>query len=299
MPAGMPSIAATPVETSTSTTCCSIRRSELGLVRQPEVQQPAHDAPSTSGGRLSVSSSTLTRGSRDRATAAGAVADDELAGVEHANAPRQRERLGHVVGHEDHRRLQLPLNPEEFALQLHTRHRIQRAKRLVHQEDRRIDGERAGHAHALALAARELRGPARGEGGRGKVDQFEQRVRARASAVGGPSLQARHQADVFLDGHVRKQADVLEHVADAAPQPDAVPLAGVAILHPNGSGGRQDQAIHQLQDGALSGAAASDEDHDFPRFDRQREPAEHRRSFGVAKVGSFELNNGRRSHGAT
>ena len=127
--------------------------------------------------RLSVSSSTLTRGSRDRATASGRVAHNEPAGVEHADAPGQRERFGHVVGHEDHGRLQLPLNPEEFALELHTGHRIQRAERFVHQEDRRIDGERPGHADPLALAAGELRGPARRERRRRKVDQFEQRVR--------------------------------------------------------------------------------------------------------------------------
>ena len=36
--------------------------------------------------------------------------------------------------------------------------------------------------------------------------------------------------DVLLDGHVREEADVLEHVPDAAAQPDAVPLARVASL---------------------------------------------------------------------
>ena len=41
--------------------------------------------------------------------------------------------------------------------------RVERAERLVEQQHARLDRERAGERHALALAARELRGIAIGE----------------------------------------------------------------------------------------------------------------------------------------
>ena len=163
--------------------------------------------------------------------------------------------------------LQLPLNPREFTLQLDAGDRIERAERFVHQENRRIDGERPRHADSLTLAARELGRPARGERGWRQADEIEQRVRARPDAIGRPAFETRHQADVFLDGHVRKQPDVLQHVADAAPQADRVPLARVASLDANGSGRGQDQSIDELEDRALAGAAAADEHDDLPGDD--------------------------------
>ena len=68
----------------------------------------------------------------------------------------QRERLVHVVRHEEDRRAQGPLNLLQLALQLRAHDRIQRAERLIHQQDVRAVGERPGHAHALTLAARQL-----------------------------------------------------------------------------------------------------------------------------------------------
>ncbi len=111
---------------------------------------------------------------------------------------------------------------------------------------RRIGGSTA---RALATPTRWRWPPDSSEGQRDaktrgrQADQIEQLVRAGASAIGRPALQTRHQADVLFDGHVRKQPDVLQHVADAAPQPNPVPLAGVATFDPNRAGGRQDQAI--------------------------------------------------------
>ena len=46
-------------------------------------------------------------------------------------------------------------------VELGARHRIERAERFVHQQNRRVHGQRAGDADALPLAARELVGPTR------------------------------------------------------------------------------------------------------------------------------------------
>ena len=65
------------------------------------------------------------------------------------------------------------LQAQELVLQALAVDRVDRAERLVHQHQRRVGGERAGHADALALAAGELRGIARGHLLR-QADQVEQ-----------------------------------------------------------------------------------------------------------------------------
>ena len=50
-----------------------------------------------------------------------------------------------------------------LGLQLFAHDRVDRAERLVHQQDVRVDGEAAGHADALLLAAGELARVALGE----------------------------------------------------------------------------------------------------------------------------------------
>ena len=49
------------------------------------------------------------------------------------------------------------MQAQELGLEAVARDRVERAERLVHQHQRRVDGERAGEADALALPAGELR----------------------------------------------------------------------------------------------------------------------------------------------
>ena len=96
---------------------------------------------------------------------------------------------------------------------------IERAERLVHQQHRRIGRQRARHADALALAARQLVGPAARETRRREADQRQQLVDARRrpssaghrSSRGTVAMLSRHR-------QVRKETDVLDDVADAAAQ---------------------------------------------------------------------------------
>ena len=113
-------------------------------------------------------------------------------------------------------------------MQLDARQRIERAKGLVHQQHRRIDGEGARDADALALPARQLVGPPRREFMRRESDELEQLGDSRLDARGRPRFEPRHNRHVVGDRHVRKQPDVLQHVSDAPPQPDGLPLARVA-----------------------------------------------------------------------
>ena len=200
------------------------------------------------------------------------------------------------MGDENHRRLELLLNAGEFPLELNARHRIKSAERFIHQKDRRIDRESSRHAHALTLTTRKLGRPARRVDLRRKTHEIEQRVHALTRPIGSPPLETRHEPDIFFDGHVRKQADILEHVADATSEPDAVPLARVTAFDPDRSRYRQQQTIDQLEDGGLAGAAPSHEHHDFAGADRQRESVEQRRAVRVAEFGLVETNGGVRIH---
>ena len=85
---------------------------------------------------------------------------------------------------------------------------------------------------------------------------------------------------------MRKESNVLEHIADAAAKPDAIPLAGVAAFDADTARGRQEQPIDQFENGALAGAAPPDQRDDFAPLNLEREPVEDGR---CAIVGEPDL----------
>ena len=66
-------------------------------------------------------------------------------------------RLLLVVGDEHGRDVDLVVQAAQPGAQLGADVGVERAERLVEQQHARLDGERAGQRHALALAAGELR----------------------------------------------------------------------------------------------------------------------------------------------
>ena len=74
-----------------------------------------------------------------------------------------------------------------------------------------------------------------------------------------PAEQPRHGRDVLADGHVREEADLLDHVADAAPQLDDGEVAHAAPVDPDVAGVERDQAVDHLQRGRLAAARRADE----------------------------------------
>src|SRR5580692_10720359 len=84
----------------------------------------------------------------------GGVADfDEPAHVKKACSLRHACRLLHVVRHDDDGQLVAELGDEVFDLR--GRDRIERARRLVHEQHFGLDRERTGNAQPLLLSARE------------------------------------------------------------------------------------------------------------------------------------------------
>ena len=86
----------------------------------------------------------------------GRVPGDESPSVQDADAMTEPRRFGKVMCHEDHRRLKVALKPRELGVQLCARNDIQGAEGFIHQEDRRVYGQRSSQGHALTLAARQL-----------------------------------------------------------------------------------------------------------------------------------------------
>ena len=143
---------------------------------------------------------------------------------------REGQRFGHVVRHEDHALGDARLNAPELLLQLTPRDWIERTERFVHQQHRRIDGERPSDADALTLAPGEFVGQRAVYRLWCQADQLEQFAHAGGDAIIGPLLQPRHHGDVVGDGEMRKQANVLNDVADRSTQANRIPLTRVDAL---------------------------------------------------------------------
>ena len=189
---------------------------------------------------------------------------DELAVAHDRDPVAHLDRLVDVVGDEDDRLRNLAMEPQEVVLESVTGDRVDRAERLVHQHDRGVGGHRPGDADALLLAAGELPRVALEIEDGIESDELEQLGGAVADAVLRPAKQPRHGADVVLDRHVREQPDLLEHVADAAPQLGELELAHAAAVDRDVALGDRDQAVDHLQRGRLAAPRRADEHADLP-----------------------------------
>ena len=117
------------------------------------------------------------------------------------------------------------LDPPELAVELAARDRIERAEGLVHQQNRRIGGERPRDADALALAARQLfRAPCRVTRRPAGRPAPAVRRHAFADPLLVPAEQTRHDGDVVAHRQVRKETDFLKDVADVPAEIERVPL---------------------------------------------------------------------------
>jgi hypothetical protein len=121
------------------------------------------------------------------------------------------------VGDEHEGLAELALQALELLLERAAAHRVDRPERLVHQQHRRVGGERARHADALLLAARELGGIAVGHVLL-QPDELDQLERPRALALAVPAEQLRHGRDVVRHRAVGEESGLLDDIADAAPQ---------------------------------------------------------------------------------
>ena len=89
---------------------------------------------------------------------------------------------------------------------------------------------------------------------------------------------------------MREEADLLDHVADGAPQANRIPLARVpAPARDTSPASGSEQSIDELEDRRLAGAARADQRHDFAGVDSERESVENWRPAGMPERHLAEL----------
>ncbi len=167
---------------------------------------------------------------------------------------------------EDHRRLGLVPDPKHLLLHLLACHLVQRPKRLVHQQQRRVERESSGDGDPLLHPAGQLPGVVLVE--LGELNQIEHLCRG-ASVVDAHDLQG--QLHVLGDGPPVEKGGLLEH--------DAVVAVGSSSSRRLAVDGqiaarRRGEIPDQAQQGALSAPAGTDQGHELPELDLQRDVAQ-------------------------
>src|ERR1051325_4404403 len=156
------------------------------------------------------------------------------------HAVGERDRLHQIVGYEQDRLALLLPDFQSLAVQHRARPRGERPEGLVHENHRRLVGERADDRGALAHAAGELRRiiflETRKAGERDKVVQLPLALLARIA------LRVEAEGDVFLEREPREKLALLRHVADSG-----VELSHFLSLIENPSAGDRRQAGDEFE----------------------------------------------------
>ena len=246
---------------------CPYRRADTRAQSRHRLQQPPDSRIAAGQNRLR----TLER--------------DECALVDDSDAIGQRKRLAHVV-RDDHDRL-ADLLPEFDG----TRRAARLASRDREHRTARPSAAPAGRPRAhgprrRAAAGRRTIRPAIASGSdrRGSPTSCSSSVTRACVLAAGHRSSLGITAMLSLDGQMREQADVLKHVSDPAAEDDRIPVARGPALDDDFATIRQQQAVDQLENRRLAGAAPPDEGDDVARLNRQAELIEHRTVAGPSKT---------------
>jgi hypothetical protein len=197
------------------------------------------------------------------------------------------DRLVDVVGDEHDRLADVLLEAEELVLEAAADDRVHGPEGLVHEHDRRVHGQGPGHPDPLALAARELVGVAVADLG-GQADHLQQLAHPGPGPLIVPAGQLGHGGDVLADGAVREQADLLDDVADAAPQLGRVDRGHVASVDDDVAAGGLDHPVDHPQGGGLAAARGADQDREVTLGHLEGDVVDGRGAIGEALGDGFE-----------
>ncbi len=190
-----------------------------------------------------------------------------------------------------HRLVQARLEPQELVLQMLAHHRVHGAEGLVHQQHRRIGGQRPGHPDPLPLASAELLGVAVAEHVRVQAHQVQQFAGALPlRALDQPS---RCGTVAVLSSTVRcgEEPGLLDDVAHPAAQLDRFDAGDVGAVDQDAPLGRFDQPVDHLHGGGLAAARGPDEGDQFPVGHLEGEPLDRDGPVGVALGHVLEANH--------
>ena len=136
--------------------------------------------------------------------------------VHHRDAVGQDQRLFLVVGDEDRGEAEPALQAAHLELHGLAQLAVERAERLVEQQQARVEDDGAGERHALLLAAGELARQALLVARRARPAPAPRRPGARSRAVATLRISS-GKATLRSHREMREQRVVLEHHADVAP----------------------------------------------------------------------------------
>ena len=134
--------------------------------------------------------------------------------MKHRDPIGHRERLGLVVGDVDHGHAEPLMQLPDLELHLLAQLLVQGTQRLVHEDQLRLEDQRAGDRDALLLAPGELRRAPGSEAA--ELHHAERAVDPLGNVGRRHAAHRQREPDVLGDGHVRKQRVILEHHADVA-----------------------------------------------------------------------------------
>jgi hypothetical protein len=184
-----------------------------------------------------------------------------------ANAQLQRLLL--VVGHEHEGGAQPAVQGGDLGAHLLAELPVQGGHRLVEEQHLRLEDERAGQGHPLALAARETVHGAAGQ--LAQADEVERARHPRRDVGPGHVRHLEAEGDVAFDGAVREERVVLEDgVHRAAVRRDVGHVAAGEEHAPRV--GRVEPG-HQPEERGLAAARRAEEGEEFAGPDLQRDLA--------------------------
>ena len=163
------------------------------------------------------------------------------------------------MGDEQDREPLLAPQPLDLVVQEVACHRVERAERLVHEQDVGALRQRAGELYALAHPTRQLVGELALEPF--EVDDLQQLVHARPALCLRHPLELERELDVALRGEPREERRLLEHECRAA-------------VHLDRAGGGGVEAGDEVQQRALAAPGRAQQADELPGADVQRHAVE-------------------------
>ena len=174
-----------------------------------------------------------------------------------------------IVRDEDDGAALVLLQSQQLVLHFGADDRVQRRKRLVHQQDGRIGGQCPRQTHALLHAAREFVRVAVGPDFQPDLGQRLARLTQPDLLVHAGQFQAK--GGVVQYRQVGQQGEGLEHHADVL-APEAaelllVVLVDVFAIDQDAAGGGFDQPVQHAHQGGFAGAGQAHDDEDLAGLD--------------------------------
>ncbi len=185
---------------------------------------------------------------------------------DHDDAIGERQRLVLVVRDVDRRAVELAMDAPDLRARLEAQLGVEVRQRFVHQDQRRLDDDRARDRHPLLLPAREL--PRQLALLARQLHELERPVDPGGDVVGRDAAHPESEADVPRHAHVREQRVVLEHHAEAAllRRQHVDPL----VVEPDAALGQRHQPRDAVQRGRLAAAGRAEQRDELAAPDRQR-----------------------------